>query len=362
MTLIATLAVALPLFTLTNAFSGGSDIEVYKDQLKEIDVDAQRGLVSHEEAKNARNEIGLRILKADTANADTIHTEGRPFVRVVIIATALAVPVFSWSFYLNSGKPEMPGQPIVSRGNGPAEVASVEMLLAKAEAHLLQNPTDGKGWSVTAPIYLRLGRFDAAINAYKSAIQLNGATFEYEMGLGEAYTRKNSGKIDNLAREAFQKASEIEPDAPEPRVALARDFAQKGDFQAAKNILEELLKTAPAQAEWRETVVSTITQLSTAAQQAKPIEQGPTQQDVENAANLSDADRTQMIEGMVRQFDAKLNIDPLNVEGWKKLLRAYVVLGQQNKIQDTLKRARLGLKNDTVGLLAIDALANELGI
>ena len=42
---------------------------------------------------------------------------------------------------------------------------------------------------------------------------------------------------------------------------------------------------------------------------------------------------------MVRRLDARLRKSPQNIEGWKQLVRSYVVLKEQAKAQDALTRA-----------------------
>ena len=51
----------------------------------------------------------------------------------------------------------LPGQPLASRVAAPrGGEPSVAELFARVERHLEQNPGDGRGWEVVAPIYLRL--------------------------------------------------------------------------------------------------------------------------------------------------------------------------------------------------------------
>ena len=59
LTLGASLAVLLPLAgrTATRAADGAHDLEVYRDQLAELDRDAARGLIQPAEAEEARAEI-----------------------------------------------------------------------------------------------------------------------------------------------------------------------------------------------------------------------------------------------------------------------------------------------------------------
>src|SRR6516165_1542680 len=64
MTAAAIFAVLLPLGLRARAPSDGSDTNVYKDQLAEIDRDASQGLIGASEAEAARVEIGRRLLAA----------------------------------------------------------------------------------------------------------------------------------------------------------------------------------------------------------------------------------------------------------------------------------------------------------
>ena len=66
LTLGASLAVLLPLAgrTAARTADGAHDLEVYRDQLAELDRDAARGLIQPAEAEQARAEIARRILKA----------------------------------------------------------------------------------------------------------------------------------------------------------------------------------------------------------------------------------------------------------------------------------------------------------
>ena len=63
---IALLPLLLPLLRPPRTMAGRleHDIEVYRDQLGEVDADLQRGVITEVEAAEARREIERRILKA----------------------------------------------------------------------------------------------------------------------------------------------------------------------------------------------------------------------------------------------------------------------------------------------------------
>jgi cytochrome c-type biogenesis protein CcmH len=363
MTFAAIVAVLFPYLGNKAAKADPSDIEVYKDQLNEIEADKKRGLIAPQEADTARVEISRRILKADQMrppmNANSFGHQSK----IILICVMLSIPVVSWGLYLRLGTPDAADHSIVARLSSPPENASIEVLVAGAEAHLAANPGDGQGWEVLAPIYFRLGRFEDSIKAYEFAGKLNGPAVRYEIGIGQAWAGLNGGKINDVARAAFKRAAAIDPSDAEPKLLVATGLAQEGRLTEAKIALENILANAPVNAPWRGVVTDMISRVENAiVMQEKSQTPGPTQSDIEEAAGMSGADRTIMIEGMVAQLDAKLAVNPSDVEGWKRLLKAYSVLKKREKALEAFGRAKIGLKDNPDGLSAIKDLAAEIGI
>jgi cytochrome c-type biogenesis protein CcmH len=77
---------------------------------------------------------------------------------------------------------------------------------------------------------------------------------------------------------------------------------------------------------------------------------------------MSEADRGEMIRGMVASLDARLKDDPNNFEGWMRLVRSYAMLKDKEKAEAALKE---GLKTfpaaGSQGQQLI-AMAKELGL
>ena len=66
-------------------------------------------------------------------------------------------------------------------------------------------------------------------------------------------------------------------------------------------------------------------------------------------AGASADDRQAMINAMVERLAARLEQQPNDVEGWTRLGRSYMVLGQPDKARDAYARA-VKLKPDDQGL------------
>ncbi len=204
LTLGASLAVLLPLAGGPKTSSDGPshDLEVYRDQLSELDRDVERGLIQPAQADQARAEIARRILRLDPAAEKATSGKSSGFSRLLATAAVLAVPLVSWGFYAGLGSPDLPSQPLAQRlTKNPAD-STVDELVAQAEAHLAANPSDGRGWDVLAPIYLRMQRFPDAVTAYRNAIRLDGESAARQAGLGEAIASEAGGIVSSDAQAA----------------------------------------------------------------------------------------------------------------------------------------------------------------
>ncbi len=339
-------------------FARNHDLEVYKDQLAELKRDAEGGLIAANEADSARIEISRRILaSADGAMVQTMG--GKRLRGVAALTMAAMVPVLSWGGYALLGSPAVPDQPIAARANNPA--APIQDMIAQAEAHLAKSPDDGRGWDVLGPIYVRLGRFGEAVNAYRRAIELNGGTAARLSGLGEALTGQANGAVSGEAKSAFESALKLDPDEPKARIFLAVAMAREGKPDAARASLESLLVNAPADALWVPTVTSVLAGLAPKGGEGK-VAAGPSQEQVEAAEGMSAGDRLAMIEGMVAGLAEKLKQNPDDLESWQRLIRSYIVLQKKDKAAKAYAAAQGAFKDDAGKLASIRTFAKELGL
>ena len=236
LTFAATLAVLLPLMRRNRILSPSmhNDLAVYRDQLREVEADAARGMIDAESAEQARMEISRRILNAEKAAIEAQENAARKgSSRLVAFVAVLSVPLIAWGLYPLYGRPDMPSQPLQARLAESPDRNSVAELIARAERHLAQNPDDARGWDVLAPIYLRLGRNGDAVNAYRTAIRLAGENAQRLLGLGEALTVVAGGTVTAEAEAAFEKAAQLAPDDLVASYYLAQRDLQDGKPEAA---------------------------------------------------------------------------------------------------------------------------------
>lgn len=335
LTLCACLAVLLPVMrgNAAAAPDASHDLAVYRDQLAELERDIARGVIAPGEAEQARAEIGRRILKL-AGNPDDSRAGGHGRAgRIIVTCAVLAIPVASWGLYAATGSPHLPAQPLDARLDTSPADSTLDELVARAEAHLAANPSDGKGWDVLAPIYYRMGRFADSQFAYRNAIRLLGSTAAREIGLGEAIAAEAGGLVTVEAQAAFERALILEPNNERAQYILAMGLAQEGKTADAAAALIRMREGLPEDSPWRGAIEQALAGLT--AEDAQP---GPGDAEVEAAAMMSEEDRAAMIDGMVAGLDRKLRDNPDDPEGWRRLVRSYMVLDRPEEAALALAR------------------------
>jgi cytochrome c-type biogenesis protein CcmH len=150
------------------------DKAVYRDQLSELARETEEGMIPPSEAEAARTEIARRLLKAD-AKGDERSSSSASLRNSALMASIIAVPLFTLTFYVLRGSPELPAVPLAARLANAESNRDLEALIAKVEAHLAQNPLDPEGWRAIAPAYRALGRYEDSARAYARALEIGKA-------------------------------------------------------------------------------------------------------------------------------------------------------------------------------------------
>ncbi len=365
MTAVVILVLMAPLRSRGNAAAarGAFDLAVYRDQLAELERDAEAGLIGKVDADAARNEISRRIIAAEAAIAAD-RSEDRPVPSWLSIGTILAVPAVAMGVYLNVGRPELPSQPLEARLEQAVENQDTIAMVRSVEKHLEANPDDARGWGVLAPIYTRLGRFTDAGNAYRQVMRIEGPSPDILSDLGETMVVAKQGLIEADAVKMFEAAVSADPKHVKSRFFLAMAKRQEGKTQEAIAMWQALLDESPADAPWREAVRQQMAEAGSSASVLPELPKGPalTEEQIQAGQQMASGDRMEMIRGMVEGLDKRLAEDGSDLDGWLRLIRARMVLGEKDKAADALNRASAAFKDDERAITALDETRKALGL
>ncbi len=357
MTVAAVCAVLWPLGRKGGGLTGGSDRLVYQDQLLEIERDRAAGLIGAPEAESARVEISRRLLAAADAeiSGPSPQAPGRLIFRhrAAAMLASVLLPAIGLGFYLWLGSPDIPSQSAFARVDTPLGAQSIGNLVAQVEAHLASDPNDGAGWEVIAPVYMRLGRFNDAVQAWRKTIALKGDNATREAALGEALVASANGVVTDEAMTAFQHAVAVEPHEPKANyfIGLADEQAGKRDAAAAK--WRALLDSAPPDAPWAGFVREALERVTAAPAAATAGD---------SAGEAKSAQSSEMIRGMVQRLADRLHTSGGDADEWLRLVRAYIVLGERDKAKDAVADAKRALSDRPDEIKRIDDLVKGLGL
>ena len=341
--LLTALAVAAVLIPVLRRHRQGPsradyDLTVYRDQLRELESDRARGLVSEEQEEAARTEIERRMLRAARAREAAQTTEAAQAAeprdtpargpaawrrRAAALGLGLCIPALAAGVYASLGTPGLPGRPfaeIERPVEEPAAVAAFREPVERLAARLQSDPGNLEGWLLLGRSYVVLQRYPEAADALRQAAALSGGDPDVLGMLGEAIVWANDGVVVPEAVRVFRQALETQPDDPVSRFHLALARAQAGEVQEAYEIWLALAADTPADAAWRGDLEGLIRQaaevlgvepeLAPSAPAVGEAPSGPTADDVAAAAELSPDERMEMIRGMVESLAARLEENP----------------------------------------------------
>ena len=304
------------------------------------------------EVASARAEAARRLI---AVHSGTPKTARSPRTRHRLAAAALivvGVPTIAFSLYAIVGHPQAPDEPLASRQPAPHAAGDIEAAVAAVEAHLIAKPDDGKGWTVLAPVYMRLERYADAAHAYAEALRLLGDEPARRAAYGEALVAAAGGVVTDRAREAFAKALAAQPGQPQARFYLALAAEQEGKTSDAIRDYEALIADAAADAPWLGAVKARLASLKGE----------PPPQSAAVASTLGSEQQKAIIEGMVNRLANRLASSGGSVDEWSRLIRAYTVLHESDKAKAALADARKALAPDANAVASLDALARDLGL
>ncbi|WP_316228089.1 c-type cytochrome biogenesis protein CcmI [Bradyrhizobium sp. SZCCHNR3015] len=366
MTAAAIFAVLLPL-GLGARSAAGQEVAVYKDQLAEIERDLSTGLIGKTEAEAARVEIGRRLLAA--ADQDEAQPAGKSLGmrRTAAVLALVGLPIVVLAVYLPLGSPQLPDFPLAARNSQPGGSQPLEALVAQVEQHLQTSPTDARGWSVLAPVLARLGRSDDAIRAYRNAITYGGDKAALRADLGEVLIATAGGVVTADAKTELERAHALDADEPKANYFLGLAAEQDGRKADAAAIWRAMLAKAPADAPWRPLVTASLGRVGggqpPAGQPPAGVEAPALPAEAMAAAkNMKEGDREAMIRGMVDRLATRLKQNGDDVDGWLRLVRAYMVMGDLDKARSALSDARQAVANDETRLRQLNEGAKTFGL
>ena len=326
------------------------DLAVYRDQLKEIDRDVARGLIGTTEATSARLEIQRRMLAAPPADAAPLGGHSS----VLTAGLALAMVAGASGLYLILGNPAMSDRPVAALAPAPAGRNDIENTLNTLETALRQDPTNVARWLLYARGTAAIGRWEKSIDAYRQVMRLTSAQPDVISAYGETLVLAADGIVSPAAHTAFAEAVRLDPTDEIARFYLALAALQAGEPGPALQGWLELAGDLSDGSAIRDEAVRRITDTAKRMGLSAPPIPPPA------SAGAAVAQRATVGRDMVERLAARLVAQPGDFDGWLRLGRAFLVLGEPDKSDDAYDHAaKLRPSDNAVPLQQAQALIDS---
>jgi cytochrome c-type biogenesis protein CcmH len=236
------------------------------------------------------------------------------------------------------------------------------------------NPA-AKDWRVVGWAYAQAGNAEEAAAAYRKAAAIEPDNAENWSSLGEALQVASATAVPEAAA-AFRKAIELNPSDPRARYFLAVQKDLGGDPKGAVEDWLAFLKDTPPGAPWEADLRRTIEQ--TAAKHRIDLAgripaagstgtatsgiPGPTPEQLAAASSLPPAQQAAMVEQMVARLEGRLKANPKDEEGWIRLMRSRMALGDPDAARAALRSGLAAFAGDNAVAGRLRSAAAELGV
>ena len=360
------------------------DVALYKDQLKEVERDLERGLLSDEQADAVRTEIQRKLLNSaadgKAKKSSSVTASSRSIWAAV--AVSLFVAVGGVGLYAYLGQPELRNMAYADRDIAAEEHAQederssqdMQTLLNQLALRLEKNPADIKGWLLLGRSLITRRRYDESAAAYKHAFDLSPNDPDIAVDYAEALIFSNKGQVDTATSDVLKKALTLSPADPKIRYYIGLHKAQNDDTAGALQEWVDIAALSTSDAPWMPTINRQIESAlkesgidpATLKPSAEALEiaktqgiaggiapgaaqgnsqgttaaPGPTAEDVQAAQQMSADDQSEMIRGMVNRLAERLKTEPNDLQGWKRLAQAYQVLGDADKAAEVREKIK----------------------
>ena len=302
----------------------------------------------------------------ELASEKAIHM--RPIGATSLAVTAsFCILIAGAIYWFGLGSPSLPSQPLSQRASeinlearqAEAQLAEKQQAFAAAKDATMGTPENIGNWLELALAAAELGRVEEELNALRTALSLTDEDIGIKSMLAEALTRSADGQVIPEARQLI--AEILAENGGEPRALFLSGLAamEDGAYNRAVDNWRYLIEISPKDAPWVGVVRENLTEAAERAGIALEEDSGTlplpalSQESLSATAEMSEAERLEMIEGMVANLRQRLDENPKDSESWQRLARAYRVLNRPEEALEALGRASAAALNDFELQLAV---------
>jgi cytochrome c-type biogenesis protein CcmH len=213
-----------------------ANVEILRDQLRELDADLAAGTISRDQFDQARREIEQRVLEDAAAAPTAAPAPGHG--RIAAVVVGIAIPVLAVAIYLVLGSPQAL-DPKVAAARPAQEQAheitpeQIAAMVEKLAQRMKANPENVEGWVMLARSYNAMQRFPEAAQAYAQAIQRLPNNAQLLADYADALAMVQGRSLEGEPEKLIQRALEADPNNLKALLLAGTVAFDRQDFKQA---------------------------------------------------------------------------------------------------------------------------------
>jgi cytochrome c-type biogenesis protein CcmH len=235
LTLLALAALLVPLLRAPRAdLVAGIDLDVLRDQKRELDADVMAGYLSADGAQAALHELEAEALvQADKAAPATVAKPPRRWLWIAALAVTL--PAGALFVYLLTGTPEavLMDRAMVGGAGHAMDEAGLRKGIATIKERLATQPQDAEAWMMLGRSHVALKEYTEGAAAYARASALLPREPALLADWGEAIALSRGFKLAGEPEQLALRALALDPNQPKALAIAASAAGERGDAKAA---------------------------------------------------------------------------------------------------------------------------------
>ena len=391
---ITTVIFYLSIIQKAPEITSNSDLEVYKDQLINIDSELTRGIITADEGERIKAEVGRRILDLGKREQFPFKKETKLLGIILSVCFLVILGLGGSVIYQKFGAPGYANISQTQRIKNADKLikgrATQEQLLAlridepslitpegnygelvqKLRQKVAERPTDLEGLKLLTSIETKIGNIDEAVKSQRQFLEVlgNNASDIDFFNYADLLINQVDGVVSPQADKALRSALEINPQNGGAKYYIGLMLAQNDRPDLAIRLWKQLLNKNDIVSPWIPLIRADIERLAVLAGDTKfklPTMEsipGPTSEDIENASSMTESEREDMIRGMVSRLSERLSTKGGNPNEWARLINALGILGEFQNANSVWEEAKNIFKGSPNALIILSNVADKIGL
>lgn len=244
------------------AGNDATNVAIYRDQLRELEVDLAAGTLGRSQYDDAQREIERRVLD-DTSSAAIVAPATSPG-RGTVITIAIVLPLAAILLYFAVGNPgAMAPQPPADRQTITRE--QIEGMVERLAARMQESPDDVKGWVMLGRSYAVLDRYPESAAAYANAVKRSPPDAQLLADFADALAMSQGRNLLGEPERLIRQALKLDPDNVKALALAGTVEFEKKNFKRAIAYWERILKLAPPDSDIADSVRTSIAEAQSLA-------------------------------------------------------------------------------------------------